>query len=239
MPMNSRASLAAALLCLSVSGCAATTAGIATPAPNAPLSTPLTDLLTTPEALPSLLLSAPEVGSALSATDMVVTRDVDALWDDSTRLADGPDCLAVAGAAQQAAYAGSGWTAMHGQVLRDPPSSQWLRFATQAVVLFPSSTAAENFFARSRDSWTGCSDRELTYPQQLAPDQLWSIGPVGIEREVLAVARVQRSPQQWSCQRALTVHENVAVDVEACSLTGSTPPATTIASTIADRLPTP
>ncbi len=228
--MNCRTPVITALLCLSVSGCATTTAGTATPAATAPL--------TTAETLPSLLLSAPEVGSALSSGDMVVTRDVDALWDDSSRLDEGVDCLAVAGAAQQAVYAGSGWTDMHGQVLREPPTTQWAHFATQAVVLFPSAGTAEEFFARSRASWSGCSDRELTYPQPLAPEQLWSIGPVGLERDVLAISRVQRGPQRWSCQRALTVHGNVAVDVEACSLAGTTSAATTIASTIANRLPT-
>ena len=169
---------------------------------------------------------------------MVVTREVAEPWDDSARLTEGPGCLAVAGAAQRGVYAGTDWTAVHAQVLREPPPAQWSHFATQAVVLFPTVAAAEDFFARSQDSWAGCSDRELAYPQPLAPEQLWSIGPVGVERDVLAVSRVQRSPQQWSCQRALTVHGNVAVDVEACSLDGPTSAATAIAGAIAGRLPT-
>ena len=84
----------------------------------------------------------------------------------------------------------------------------------------------------------GCSNRDLGYPQPLGPEQLWSIGPVGLERDILSVSLVQRGPQSWSCQRALTVHGNVAVDVEACSLDGPTAAATAIAGAIADRLPT-
>lgn len=228
--MKSRVAVTAALLCLTASGCAATTAGTATRAADAPP--------TTTGDLPALLLSAAEVGSALSGTDLVVTRDVAAPWDDSAQLTEGIGCLAVAGAAQQGVYAGTGWTALHGQVLREPPTSPWSHFATQAVVLFPTTEAATEFFTRSRDSWASCSNRELSYPQQPASEQLWSIGPVGIERDVLAVSRVQRSPQQWSCQRALTVHDKVAVDVEACSLDGPTSAAAAIASSIADRLPT-
>ncbi|MFY9336295.1 MAG: sensor domain-containing protein [Mycobacterium sp.] len=228
--MKTRAPAIAALLCLTVSGCATTTAGIATPAADAPL--------TTAETLPSLLLSASGIGSALSGTDMVVTRDVAEPWDDSARLTEGPGCLAVAGAAQRGVYADTGWTAMHGQVLREPPTAQWSHFATQAVVLFPNAAAAGEFFTRSRDSWAGCSNRDLGYPQPLGPEQLWSIGPVGLERDILSVSRVQRGPQSWSCQRALTVHGNVAVDVEACSLDGPTAAATAIAGAIADRLPT-
>lgn len=228
--MRTRAAVIAALLSLTVSGCATTTAGTATPAASAPLITA--------EALASLLLPAPEVGSALSGTAMVVTRDVTEPWDDSARLTDGPSCLAVAGAAQRGVYADSGWTALHGQVLREPPAAQWSHFATQAVVLFPTTDAAADFFTRSRDTWAGCSSRELAYPQPLGPEQLWSIGPVGFTSDVLSVSRVQRSPQTWSCQRALTVHGNVAVDVEACSLDGPTAAAAAIAGAIADRLPT-
>lgn len=228
--MTSRVATIAALVCLAAGGCASTTAGTAMPAGNAPL--------TTAEALPTLLLPAAEVGAAMSGADLVVTREVTAPWDDGARLAEGAGCLAVAGAAQRSVYADSGWTALHGQILREPPASQWSHFATQVVVLFPTAEAAGDFFARSRDLWAGCADRELAYPQQLAPEQLWSIGPAAVDDDVLALTRTQRSPERWSCQRALRVHRNVAVDVEACDLDGPTSAAAAIAATIAGRLPT-
>ena len=224
----------AALLCMTaltpvVGACATTTAGTAMPAAAPPSATA--------ENLADLLLPAADVGGALSADNMVVTRDVAALWVDSTRVADGVGCLAVSGAAQRGVYADSGWTAVHGQVLRDPPTSPaWSHFATQAVVLFNSARTAGDFLARSRDTWASCSNRELTYRQQLAPDQVWSIGPVGVEGGVLTVAREERSPQRWFCQRALTVHGQVAVDVEACALDAPTTAAVTIARSIADRI---
>lgn len=225
-----RVSAIAALLCLTTAGCATTTAGTAMPA--AP------PRLTTAEALPGLLLPAADVGSAMSGADLVVTREVSAPWDDSARLTEGVGCLAVAGAAQRGVYADSGWTAMRGQVLREPPTSRWSHFATQAVVLFETAEAAGDFFTRSGESWADCANRDLVYAQQLAPDQLWSIGPVGLEDDTLTVSRTQRSPQDWSCQRALTVHGNVAVDVEACSLDGPTTAAAAIVRSIADRMPT-
>ena len=220
-------------LCLPVAGCAPTTAGTAMPAAHAPP--------TTAETLPALLLSASDVGSELSGGDMVVTRDVTTPWDDSAHFAadsGGPGCLAVAGAAQQGTYSDSGWTALHGQVLREPPTSPtWSHYAVQAVVLFPTAQSAADFYARSRDSWAGCANRELAYAQQLAPDQVWSVGPTSTDDGVLAVSREQRGPQRWFCQRALTVHGNVGVDVEACSLDGTTAAAAAIAHRIADRLP--
>jgi len=239
LPMTPGLPAVAAALCLSTAalaataGCATTTSGTAAPAAAPPM--------TTAETLPALLLSAADVGSALSGSDVVVTSDVTKPWNDSahfTAESGTAGCLAVAGAAQQGVYADSGWTALHGQVLREPPTAQaWSHYAVQAVVLFPSPQAAADFYARSKDSWAGCSNRELAYAQQLAPDQLWSIGPITADSGVLAVSRVQRGPQQWSCQRAMTVHGTVAVDVEACSLDGPTVAAASIAQTIAGRLP--
>ena len=251
--MPAIAALGLTCLTLLTSGCAGTTAGTAMPAGPAPA--------VTAENLAEVLLPAGDVAAALSVsdpvaqsgsdpvaqsgsdpvapsgTDMVVTREVTAPWDDSWHGTESTGCLAVAGAAQRDVYAGSGWTAVRGQVLREPPTARsWSHFATQAAVLFASPQAAGEFFARSRDTWAACSNRELTYAQQLAPEQLWTIGPVGVANGVLTVARSQRSPQNWSCQRALTVHGSVAVDVEACSLAGPTAAAATIARDTADRM---
>lgn len=222
--------VALGMLCLSLSGCAATTAGTAMPAAPLPPATA--------ETLSNLLLSAPEVGDALGAGGLVATREVSSPWNDSAHF-DNTDCLAVAGAAQMGVYEGTGWTDMRGQVLREPPTTpNWSHYAVQAVVLFPTPAAAADFFVRSQRSWAGCSDRELTYTQQPAPDQVWSVGPVSTERDVLAVSRTQRGPQQWSCQRALSVRGSVAVDVEACRLDGPTTAAAAIAGLIDERLPT-
>lgn len=223
------AGAALSLLCLMLSGCAGTTAGIAMPAAPLPAATA--------ETLADLLLSAPEVGSALGAGSLVATREVSSPWNDSAHF-DNTDCLAVSGAAQKGVYEGTGWTGMRGQVLREPPATPvWSHYAVQAVVLFPTAAAAADFFTRSQNSWGGCSDRELTYAQQPAPDQVWSVGPVRTERDVLTVSRTQRGPQQWSCQRALSVRGSVAVDIEACSLDGPTTAAASIAGLIDERLP--
>lgn len=228
-PMT-RAPVIAALLGLAVGGCAATTAGTAVSAPPPPAAT--TDTLA------AHLLAGQEVGAAMAGAELVVAGEAAAPWDDSARLSDRTrGCLAVAGAGQRGAYTDSGFAAMRGQVLREPPSAPaWTRFATQAVALFPSAGLAGEFFARSQHDWVACANRELAYSQRPVPDQLWSTGPVAVDQGVLVVTRTQRSPQRWSCQRALTVHADVAVDVEACSLAGPTSAAAAIARRIADRL---
>lgn len=230
LAMNRRLPVLAALLALTVSGCAATTSGTAKRA--------VPTLPATAETLPELLLPAAAVSAVMGGTDMVITSDAIAPWDDSAPLTDRtPGCLGVAGAAQRGSYAGAGFTAVHGQVLREPATAPaWSHFASQAVVLFPSQRKAADFFSRSLENWGACSNRELAYRQQLAPVQLWSVGATDVDRDVLTVSRTQRSPETWYCQRALTVHATVAIDVEACSLTGPVDSAAAIAREISDRM---
>lgn len=230
--MSIRLAPLVAALCVAVAGCAPTTAGTAMPAPPTPPPTA--------ETLPGLLLSADDVGAALGAKDIVVSGEVSAPWNDATHFQSAAQqgCLAIAGAAQQGVYANAGWTALHGQVLREPPTAQrWSHFATQAVVMFGDAAAAAAFLDAQQISWAGCSNRELRYAQPMSPDQVWEVGPTRVDHDTLTVSREQTSPQHWFCQRALTVHAGVGVDVEACSLNGPTAAAAEIAGRIADRLP--
>jgi PknH-like extracellular domain len=232
--MRRRLPVLAALLCLAVSGCETTVAGTAAPV-GGPGATG--GSLVNIEALPGLLLGGSDVNAAMSANGMVVTRDVNTTWDDSAHIAD-KNCLAVSGAAQEAVYAGSGWTATRSQVLREPPGPDvWAHYVTQAVVVFPTATAAATFFTASMDSWANCSNRQLTYPAQFGPDQIWSIGASTVSADVLAISKIQDGPQRWGCQRALTVRSNVAIDIEACSLDQTNTGATAIAHQISARLP--
>lgn len=230
--MTHRLPVLAAALCLAVSGCASTTSGAAMPSSPIPPTTART--------LPALLLPASEVTDAVGGVELVVSSEVNAPWNDAAHF-QGPGqsgCLAVAGAAQKGVYANAGWTALYGQVLREPPTArQWSHFVTQAVVLFRDAATASGFLSAQRQSWNGCADRELRYAQALAPDQVWVVGPTQADRDLLTVSRVQNSPQHWFCQRALTVHANVGVDVEGCSLGGPTSAAAAIAGRIGDRLP--
>jgi hypothetical protein len=193
--------------------------------------------LTTPESLPGLLLQAADIGAMMSSDGIVVTRDSSKAWSDTARLSD-TNCLPIAGAAQQAVYAHSGSTAVHSQILREPPAAPgWEHYVVQAVALFPDTMSAANFYATSRAQWDRCSNRQMTYPQPIGPNQVWTIGPVDSDHDMLSVSRTEQSPDKWTCQRALTVRNNVAIDIEACSLAGSTTAASTIARQISSRLP--
>lgn len=233
LPMTRALPLLAAALALAAGGCSATTAGTAQPTAPMPPATP--------ESLGALLLPAGDAGEVLGSAEVVVTREVTAPWDDSAHFT-GADagCLPIAGAAQRAVYDGSGWTALRGQVLREAPTAPaWSHFAVQAVVLFPTTAAATEFRARSQPQWEACADREVSYAQQLAPEQVWSVGPVTVDGEVLTLSRTQRGPQRWFCQRALAAHGTVVIDVEACSADAPTAAAAGLVRAIGARLPTP
>jgi len=111
-------------------------------------------------------------------------------------------------------YDGSGWTAMRSQHLREPvdnyPHQVW-----QAVVSFPSANDAARFFSASAQRWPACSNRQYHYINDPGnPDTVWTVGPVANISDTLSTTRM--GGEWWTCQRALTVSNNVAIDVAAC-----------------------
>ena len=63
------------------------------------------------------------------------------------------------------------------------------------------------------------------------------MGQISTDHDVLAVSREEQKPGAVGLPASLTVHGNVAVDVEACSADGPTSAAAAIARQIADRMP--
>ena len=183
-----RLSVLAAAAAVAVSGCSATTSGTARPAATPPLATP--------DSLSAMLLPAGDVGAALGSGQVAVTRRGERAMGRQrpfrrrrrrvpahrrrgpaggvTPEPAGPICVARCCASRRAAA--------------------WSHFAAQAVVLFPTAAAAADFFARPTTSWAGCANRELSYAQQLAPDQVWSVGPASADAGVLTVERTQAGP---------------------------------------------
>jgi serine/threonine kinase PknH len=192
-------------------------------------------------ALQGLLLSPDQINTAMGATGMTVAGTLTATYDSS---ADVPDkaCLPQQGPAETPVYAGSGWTALRGQVLREPGAS-----VTQDVVLFSSAHDADAFFTASTQQWPACANRQYTSTVAGKPDAVWTVGPVSNTNGTLsATATVGGGDSSWtwnwmSCQRALTVANNVAIDTMACSQNRSdaqSDSAVNIAHQIAAKVPT-
>jgi serine/threonine-protein kinase len=135
-------------------------------------------------------------------------------------------CLPIIGPAQPTVYAGSGWNAVRRQDVEDGT-----HILMQFVVLFPSAHDADAFFTASAKSWPACANRQFT---TLKPNMVVTVGPVPNANGTLSVTR---TADNAACQRALTVANNVAIDVVAISYNPADA-AVTIARQIAAKVPT-
>jgi serine/threonine protein kinase len=191
-------------------------------------------------ALAGLLLSPDQINAAMATTGMTAGPTFTSLGDDSSTLSD-KACLPVYSPAQAQSYANSGWTALRGQQVADHQSStQITSFVVQNVVLLPSAHDAGAFFAASAQSWPACANRQYSLNVAGKPSQVFSAGPVSNTGVTLSATSTQDAANGITCLRALTVANNVAIDVVACSFSKFNPtnnPAVNIAHQIAANVP--
>ena len=167
------------------------------------------------DALDGLLLSPAEIEIAMSANGITVNRTSTEMSDDSANIPD-QDCRFIDAPAETSVYNGSGWIAVRRQHLREPVDD-FAHEIWQAVVSFPSANDAARFFSASAQRWPACSNRQYHYindPGQ--PDTVWTVGQIANISDTLSTTR--DGGKGWACQRALTVSNNIAVDVAACSV---------------------
>lgn len=183
-------------------------------------------------ALASLLLTPAEVDTVLGATGSKSDKTYDALQEDKSAevFPKGykfpTECLFITGEGLAPIYGGSGNTAVHGE--RDlapipPGSNDPNPDVTQFVVLFPSADQASAFFNTSAQRWPTCANRQETVPgdEPDAPNIQWKVGPVSNANGILSTTvsvSLSKGTDSMSqtCQRALTVRNNVVIDTEAC-----------------------
>ena len=168
---------------------------------------------------------------------MKVWFSAKAMWDWGSNITD-KNCLAIDGPAQDRVYADTGWTALRGQRVDDSVDDSKKRdhYAIQAVVAYPSAHDASAFYKASVQGWPSCSNRRFSDVTQGQPDVVWTVGAVTNTNGMLSTSQVQEGGDGWACQRALTVRNNVAVDVVTCSYSQSGTPAIDIAAQIAAKV---
>ncbi|MBW0016638.1 MAG: sensor domain-containing protein [Mycobacterium sp.] len=159
--------------------------------------------------LDGLLLSADQINAAMDTTGMTSVGTMTTMPDQSSFVSD-KACLPLAYAVQASVYAGSGSSDMRAQVLAKGQQNA----VTQAVVLFSSAHDAASFFTASTQSWGSCSNRQFTIAIN-GNSQLHTVGPVSNANGILS-ATVTPANSAGTCERALTVANNVAVDVTVC-----------------------
>jgi PknH-like extracellular domain len=185
-------------------------------------------------ALDGMLLSATDVNSVMGTTAMKVS---DAITDvsDHSNLLPNVNCLGIWDIGEKKVYDGSGWTAIHGQALRQPHSGDWDSLVVQAVVAFPSADAAKKFFTTSADRWSKCSNNHKVNMHVNDVLTTFVFGDLGRTDTQLSM-HVTRGAGERQCQRVLSVVNNVVVEVAACARAVGDQ-AATLANKIASKAP--
>ncbi len=181
--------------------------------------------------LRALLLTPEEINPIMGVDDMKAHAPHDVLPDDSTTM-EPRECLAIDGVAQEQVYARSGFSAVREQSVSDGEDNA--HFVDQAVVLFPTADKAKAFFEASAKQWPEC--HEYTHTQSGSE---WTAGRISNVEGMLSTIATQQNAGEsaWqACGRALTVANNVVVDVNTCS-TDPKDSAVVIARQIAAQVP--
>jgi serine/threonine kinase PknH len=188
-------------------------------------------------ALQGLLLNATQLDTATGATGMAATRTLTTLPDGSSQVPD-KTCVPLEGPGQATVYNGSGFTAVSGQRATDQTHTHLVE---QIVVLFPSAQDAQAFYAASTQHWPDCANRQYDETTPAGQTGAHTAGPVSNSNGTLSATItgiVARNGSTGACERALTVANNVAIDVAAC---GENPAgaAVNVAGQIAANVPGP
>ena len=167
-------------------------------------------------ALSGLLLTPERIAGIVGASRLVQESSADSVIDDSKKVLQ-KDCIGVVAPAQRLVYADTGWTGVRSQVLRNAGDGPRIYAVVQAVISLPTPDDAKKLLVAQESQWTSCSGRTLTldFPTPPTP-QLWTIGTTTDADGVLTTTRTMKSGGGMQCQRALTVRNNVVVDVSAC-----------------------
>lgn len=187
-----------------------------------------------PGALQDLMLGPAEVDTILGITGSRIDKLSDSMQEDQTAGA-GPsgfrfpeECLYATGPALAPVYANSGSTSAYGERISAPPapggskSSDSRPDVNQYVVMFSSAQQASSLFDTSAQRWPACANREGTVPDgPKSPGFQWKVGPVSNANGILSApvsVSLTRNGENIvkTCQRALTVRNNVAIDVVGC-----------------------
>jgi serine/threonine-protein kinase len=188
----------------------------------------------TEAALEGFLLSPADINTAMRATDMTVVGNYTTFVDDSGVVAD-KACRITAIDADADSYADSGWTALREQSLREPGHNS-SHYADQAVVLFPSADKAAAFYTTTAQRWPACSNRQFTRTPKGVPPQQWAVGPISTVADTLNNTITEQGGSGEVCERAVTVSNNVAIDISTCTHGNAAGTAVSIARQIAAKV---
>jgi hypothetical protein len=114
---------------------------------------------------------------------------------------------------------GSGWSAYRQQQLSG--GQQLSGFGkeyqvTRALALFPSADQAGGLLSTAQQRWQPCANHTYNYTYPNGTTTVWDSGSVSITNGTLHNTSTQENGNGNACDRALTVSNNVAIDVLSC-----------------------
>lgn len=180
-------------------------------------------------ALPDLMLSPSDIDTVLGATGTSSDPPITKLLEDPFKREDytfPAECRYTMHAALASVYADSGNTAVYGYHDQAPAPAGADQLESpdvyQVVVLFGSPEQASAFFTTSAQRWPACANRQDTVPAADGkPELQWKVGQVSNANGVVSVPVTltivgNGASVTVPCQRALTVRNNVVIDIDAC-----------------------
>ncbi|EPQ77862.1 putative serine/threonine-protein kinase [Mycobacterium marinum MB2] len=163
--------------------------------------------------LSSLLLSPAEVNSVMGASNIQPGKPITSM-DASPVTLSLPECQGALYTSQDPVYSGTGYTAISGLVASEPGDNNdhWVN---QAVVSFPSAAKASSFVETMAGKWKNCAGKTVTVTNK-SKTYRWTFAQVVGSPPRITMLETQEGAEGWECQRAMSVANNVIVDINSC-----------------------
>lgn len=178
---------------------------------------PATDV---PEsALRSILLTARQIPVDDPADPLVLERDGAALLDDAGTV-DDAECIGLWAPAQQRVYGSSDSTGVAVQVLRAMYKKPFEDGVVQAVLSFPTQSAAGASLHKQQKQWAACGGRSLTVTPPGGVPQTWELGQPAMTSGTVNL-NLTLAGGGAACQHGIGVRGNVLIDIRQCRTHGA------------------
>ena len=135
--------------------------------------------------------------------------------NDNADLVSDVDCLGAIYPGEDAAFDGTGWTAVRDELLLEATAEDDAQLVEQTLVLFDSADEAVEFFDASKDKWRECAKaKDITVESgPWVPDDVQNAS----ERMITLKAEVSGT-LEGICQHALGVVSNLIVEGFSCDI---------------------
>lgn len=194
-------------MCLALTACATTVnAESTTPPARTMIPRPLVE-----RELPGLLLTPEEVSATMGTTGMAVVQTESAM-EDNSGIMEPRECLAIDAAAEAKVYEGSDFWAERGSSLNN--GDNFTHYLKQTVVQFPYREKAAAFYEASAHQWPAC--HQYTHTQS---GYVYDVAQIVNKDHILSTTAMMQEAKApgWGCGRALSLRNNIIIDVNTCS----------------------